>query len=236
MGDILIRVAIVDDDQSCINKLKELILLYGKENGEEFRIATFTNGVNFISEYTAEYDLVLMDIDMPHLSGMETAKLLRKVDSRVALIFVTNLALYAVMGYEVEAMDFIIKPVEQKIFFSKLKRILPRIKTEDVPFLMVNTKLGIARVYITDIYYISVKGRYVVLHTRNGDVDMHISMKEIEKKLSGYNFVRGDNSSMVNLMYVSAVTNEGAIVNGELVPASRNRKKALMDAFTLYLR
>lgn len=233
----MIKVALVDDDESCIIKLKEALLVYGKENGEEFRISTYTNGLNFISEYTAEYDMVLMDIDMPHLSGMETAKLLRKVDSRVALVFVTNLAAYAIKGYEVEAVDFIIKPIDNKIFFHKLKRILSRLKTaEEVPYLMVNSKLGIAKVYITDIYYITVQGRYVMLHTRNGDISMHISMKEIEKKLSGYNFVRGDNSSMVNLMYVSAVTNEGAIVNGELVPASRNRKKALLDAFTLYLR
>lgn len=233
----MVRVAIVDDDEVCINKLKEALLVYGKENSTEFRITTFTNGLNFISEYTADYDMVLMDIDMPHLNGMETAKLLRKVDSRVILLFVTNLANYAIKGYEVEASDFIIKPVNIKLFFSKLKRVLGRIKKEEQePYVMVTTRLGIAKVYISDIYYITVHGRYVLLHTKNGNMEMRISMKEIEKKLAGCNFVRGDNSSIVNLMYVSAVTNEGAIVNGELVPASRNRKKALLDAFTLYLR
>ncbi len=233
----MIRVALVDDDENSINKLKKMLINFGKENNEEFRITTFTNGVNFISEYTAEYDLVLMDIDMPYLNGMETAKLLRKVDSRVALIFVTNLANYAIGGYEVEAMDFIIKPLDVKIFFSKLKRVISRINSvESEPYLIVNTRLGLARVYISEIYYITVQGRYVLLHTRSGEMKMRISMKEIEKKLSGYNFVRGDNSSMVNLMYVSEVNNEGAIVNGELIPASRNRKKALLDAFTMYLR
>lgn len=233
----MLRVAIVDDEESCIKKLREELAAFAKANGEEFRVTEFTNGVNFISEYSAEYDIVFMDIDMPHLSGMETARLLRRVDERVALIFVTNLANYAIKGYEVQAVDFIVKPIEEKTFFTKLKRIISRIKVnEEEPYVKVNTKLGIARVYISEIYYITVQGRYVLLHTKNGEIEMRVSMKELEKQLTPLNFVRGDNSSMVNLMYVSAVTSEGAIVNGELIPSSRNRKKALLDAFTLYLR
>lgn len=233
----MIRVAIVDDDEKYATKLKGMLTSYGREKGEEFCVSTYTNGLNFIGEYTAEYDMVLMDIDMPHLDGMETAKLLRKMDSRVAVMFVTNLANYAIKGYEVDAVDFIIKPIDEQMFYSKLNRILPKIqRSESEPFVMVTTRLGCVKVYLSEIYYVTVQGRYVLLHTQKGNMEMHVSMKELEKMLERYHFVRGDNSSMVNLMYVTAVTNDGALVNGELIPASRNRRKALLDAFTLYLR
>ena len=89
---------------------------------------------------------------------------------------------------------------------------------------------------LADILYITVLGRYVLLHTKTGNVEMHTSMKALEKELESQGFVRGDNSSMVNLKYVTAVNDKGAVIDGEVIPCSRNRKKALMDAFTCYLR
>ena len=233
---MLIKVAIVEDDENCTQRLKELLERYAKECGETFHITTFTYGIDFISDYSAEYDLIFMDIDMPHMNGYKTAKLLRKVDSEVALIFVTNLAKYAIKGYEVDACDFMIKPVEYEPFSVKLKKAIAKMKKNEEDYLAVISRNGMARVYYSEIYYITVLQRYVMLHTKKGPIEMHISMKELEAKLKGTTFVRGDNSSMVNLMYVTAVNQEGAIVNGQLVPCSRNRRKALLDAFTLYVR
>jgi DNA-binding LytR/AlgR family response regulator len=75
-----------------------------------------------------------------------------------------------------------------------------------------------------------------MLHTKKGDMEMRVSMKDLELQLQGTSFVRGDNSSMVNLMHVTEVNQEGAVINGQVIPSSRNRRKALMDAFTLYTR
>lgn len=233
---MLINVAIVDDDGQCAQELQELLEKYGEEHGETFHVSMFSNGVNFISDYTAGYDLIFMEIDMPHMDGFETAKLLRKVDSKVALVFVTNSVKYAIKGYEVDACDFIIKPVEYATFSVKLNRTIAKLDKNKETYLIVVSRNGMERVYYSEIYYITVQKRYVMLHTKKGPIEMHISMKELEEKLKGEPFVRGDNSSMVNLMYVSQVNQEGAIVNGQLIPCSRNRRKALLDAFTLYLK
>ena len=232
----MIRIAIVEDSEETRLELQRMISEYGKEKEMHFLFSLFSNGVNFISDYTPQYDLVFMDIDMPLLNGLETAKLLRKLDSDVGLVFVTNLGKYAIAGYDVGAIGFIVKPLNYAALSVKLQRILTKVREEAEPFLTVSSRSGLIKVALSDIYYISVDGRYVILHTKTGDIEDHKSMKQMEKELESHDFIRCDNSSMVNLKYISEINAQGAIVNGRLIPCSRNGRKALLDAFTLYLR
>ena len=110
------------------------------------------------------------------------------------------------------------------------------VKKEEEPYLVVTSKSNVAKINLSDIYYITVDGRYVILHTKNGEIEHHKSMKQMEAELTPHDFVRCDNSSMVNLKHVSAVNNQSAVVNGDTVPCSRNGRKVLLDAFTIYLR
>lgn len=230
------RVAIVEDEEESARRLEEILKRYQDEFGTEFRISRFLDGIDFVDGYSADYDIVFMDIDMPHMNGMEAAKLMRECDPNVALIFVTNLAKYAIKGYDVGASGFLVKPLDYNTFCLRAGKEIERLKERDEPYLLVNSRVGKAKVLYSSICYITVHGRYVLLHMKNGVQELHVSMKELEPILSGHGFVRGDNSSMVNLKYVTEVNMEGAIVNGELIPCSRNRRKALLDAFTLYLR
>ncbi len=232
----MIRVAIVEDQEETRLELQKLITRYGEEKEINFQFTLFTNGVDFISDYMPQYDLVLMDIDMPLLNGLETAKLLRKLDSSVSLAFVTNLGKYAIAGYDVGAIGFIVKPLNYATLSVKLQRILTKVHEEPEPYLTVSSKAGMVKVALADIYYISVNGRYVMLHTKTGDIEDHKSMKQMEKELETHDFIRCDNSSMVNLRYVTEINARGAIINGQAIPCSRSGRKVLMDAFTLYLR
>jgi DNA-binding LytR/AlgR family response regulator len=144
----LLKIALIDDDESCILRLKEMLERYAKENGENFHIDTFSYGIDFISEYSAVYDLIFMDIDMPHMNGLKTAKLLRKIDDKVPLIFVTHLVKYAIKGYEVDAFDFIIKPLEYESLCFKLKKLFSKIKERDEAYLLVSSRMGKMKVYI----------------------------------------------------------------------------------------
>ena len=104
----MIRIAIVEDEQLFREKILRYLHRYEEKNKQSFSIKTFENGMQFLTDYRPEYDIIFMDIEMPYLSGMETAKRIRKVDSRTAIAFITNMANYAVQGYEVEAIDFIV--------------------------------------------------------------------------------------------------------------------------------
>ena len=232
----MIRVAIVEDSSETLRQLQGMIERYGRENEREFQFKCFSNGVDFISDYIPQYDLIFMDIDMPLLSGLETSRILRKLDSDVTLVFVTNLERYAINGYDVGAVGFIVKPLNYATFAIRMNQFLRHVAEGTEPFLLVTSKDGMAKVPLSDIYYITVAGRYVLLHTRNGEVECHKSMKALEQELQVHDFVRCDNSAMVNLKYVTAVQGSSAQVAGVTVTCSRNGRKTLLDAFTLYLK
>ncbi len=101
------RIAIVEDEESATQELRVLFARYGKENNMEFSLDTFPDALKFLASYRADYDLVMLDIEMPFMNGMEGAEKLRKLDPYVPIVFVTNMRRYAVAGYKVNAIDFI---------------------------------------------------------------------------------------------------------------------------------
>ena len=108
----MFRIAIVEDEDACARLLEDYIRRYGETAGDAFRTDRFPNGLEFIENYRPVYDVILMDIRMPLVDGMEAARRLRAQDEETALIFVTNMAQYAIKGYEVQALDFMLKPVQ----------------------------------------------------------------------------------------------------------------------------
>ena len=102
----MIHVAIVEDESKAREALKACLAYVAERNQTEIQITEFVSGTAFLGGYQPIYDIVLMDIEMPGMNGMETAKALRKMDAAVILIFVTNLTQYAIMGYEVDALSY----------------------------------------------------------------------------------------------------------------------------------
>ena len=123
---VLIRIAIVEDEPTERDRIKVYLEEIAQEDQTQFDIEQYSSGMAFVMRGMKDYDLVLMDIDMPNLNGIETAKALRKVDQSATLIFVTNMAQYAISGYEVNAIDFILKPVNRYSFAIKIKRAISR--------------------------------------------------------------------------------------------------------------
>ncbi len=129
---MMINVAVVEDEDSAAETLSEYFERYSHEKGAQFHIVRFDNPVNFLTNYKSKYDLVLMDIDLPDMDGMEASRRMREIDNLVTLIFVTNLSQYAVYGYEVNAFDYVVKPVSYFDFALKLERAVKRIENRDL--------------------------------------------------------------------------------------------------------
>mgnify|MGYP003379117498 CR=1 FL=1 len=118
------RIAIVEDEAEQREQLRSYILQYAGETSRSFDVVTFFNALELLEDYTPQYDIILLDIEMPGLNGMEAAERLRLVDGDVVLMFVTNMAQYAINGYAVGALDFVLKPVTYGQLALKLKKAM----------------------------------------------------------------------------------------------------------------
>lgn len=108
----MIRIAIAEDDPQCFAQLERYIGEYGRETGRAFQVTRYDNGEDLVERYKPEFDLILMDVEMPFMDGMTAAGYVREKDPEVVIVFVTNLAQYAIQGYSVNALDYILKPLE----------------------------------------------------------------------------------------------------------------------------
>ena len=116
----MLRVAIVEDSPRDAEQLTNCLRRFCSKHGTEIEIERYENALLFLQGYKGDFEIVFMDIDMPMMSGTEAARSLRRVDPHVLLIFVTALARFALNGYEVDAYDFIVKPVQENFFEAKM--------------------------------------------------------------------------------------------------------------------
>ncbi|MFA9376411.1 MAG: LytR/AlgR family response regulator transcription factor [Lachnotalea sp.] len=232
----MLNIAIVEDDDREANILEEYISEYGKTNKETFQIERFKNAINLLENYRHVYDIIFMDIMMPQINGMEAAVKLRELDNVVILIFVTNMAKYAVKGYEVDALDFILKPVGYATFSMKFKKALAKISSNAGFNIVVSRKGGIVYLSSRQLVYIEVSGHKVQYHLFDSVVDGYGSLSDLEKQLQVCSFLRCNSCYLINPQYISRV--QGYIItmtNGEELLISHPRKKMFMKQLADWL-
>ena len=230
-----LHVAIVEDEEIHQQALQAHLLRYGQENDVAFDIRVFANPILLLENYKPVYDLIFMDIQMPDLSGMETARKLRAVDQNVLLIFVTSLAQYAIEGYEVAAVDYILKPVQYFSFAMRLTRAIWRINAEAGEALQVANSSGTARIKLRDILYVEISGHTMTYHTHEGIVLGTGTLSALEEKLRGKRFARCNSCYLVNLAYVDTVKGYQLLLkDGTELQISQPKKKTFMQAVAAY--
>lgn len=232
---MLINIAIVEDENSAAALLKSYLDRFAAEAGGEVEFNTlfFPDGLSFLAYEKTRFNIVFMDIDMPCLDGMKTAEKLRSADSSVVIIFVTNLMHYAVKGYEVGALDFLVKPVSYENFSLKLRRAVEQIKVTNADRIALKSDGVVRVVRRQDIKYAEIVSHDVVYHTSFGDIHAYGSLNNAEKLL-GAGFVRCNSCYIVNLAFVDSVDGFTVIVDGVPLSVSRLKKKDFMKALADY--
>lgn len=229
------QVAIVEDETLATDTLRSYFKRYQERSGHEFLLDIFPDGENFLIHYKPIYDLVLMDIQMPHMNGMDAAAKLREMDHAVTLIFVTNMAQYAVKGYEVNAFDYIVKPVSYAGFSLKLQRALNQLAVKKDQEIIVSHDDLIRRVPSSQIRYIEISGHDMIIHTTKENIEAYGNLKQVEAKLNSAIFARCNNCYLVNLNYVRAIQGQLVYVGDDVLQMSRPRRKAFIQALNNYL-
>lgn len=228
-------VAVVEDSQAEADLLKEYFSRYSADKGTQFRVTHFESSRLFLNKYKPIYDIVLLDIGLPGINGMETAVRLREVDKTTMIIFVTNMAQFAVRGYEVGAFDFVVKPVTYSNFALKLQRALNTISSRRDHEVVVSTADGIFRIASSQIKYIEISGHKMTYHTTDGTINAYGNLKEVDAGLNGRMFVRCNSCYLVNLNYVQAVRGYKVVVYGDELQISRPRRKDFVQALNDFL-
>lgn len=230
----MIKIAIVEDEELYAKQLNEYLRQYERENGEAIKVTIYSDGDRIVDKYQSQYDIILMDIEMKFMDGMSAAEEIRKIDTEVVIIFITNMTQYAIRGYAVNALDYVLKPVSYFALSQRLNRAIGRMRKRESKMIMVNMKGGIVRLNIANIYYIESQGHTLILHTILGDYETSGTMKEMEGKLLDMNFCRGNKGYLINLQHVDGISDGCAIVKDERLILSRARKKEFMEALTKY--
>ena len=231
----MVRVALVEDDAAYRRELLGYLDRYSRESGEKFRVTTFTDGAEIAEEYTADYDIILMDIVMTFMDGMKAAEAIRTVDSEVVIIFITNTPQYVMKGYTVGALDYVLKPVSYFAFSQRIQRALERMKRRTRKYISVPFKGGMKKLDISQITYIEVRDHDLIYHTTAEDFTSKGSLTELEESLGRDHFFRCNKCYLVNLEYVDSVENSAITVGEDQIQVSRARKKALMDVLNDYI-
>jgi len=229
------NIAIVEDDQTEAAKLRQYFDQYTAERGTIFKISHFESAEQFLGKYEPVYDIVLLDIMLPKMNGMEAAVKLRELDETTTIIFVTNMAQFAVRGYEVDAFDFVVKPVSYSNFSLKLQRALNKLSSRRETEVIVSTSEGMFRIASSQIRYIEISGHRLVYHTTSGTIGSYGTLKEVEAILSDKVFVRCNSSYLVNLNYVRAIRGHTVLVGSDELPISRPKKKPFVQAVNDFL-
>lgn len=229
------HIAIVDDDAEYAALLKSYLERYEQERNTKLRVSLFADGDEIALNYKPEYNIILMDVEMQFMDGIFAAAEIRQVDTQVVIIFVTNQAQFAVKGYTVDALDYLLKPVSYFAFSQCLDRAFQRLERRNRQSIVINIKGGFMRLEISDIYYIEVRDHSLMYHTADRLISARGTMRELEERLDGCGFFRCSKGYFINLEHVEGYQGDSALVGGDEIPVSRARKKEFLDALNNYL-
>ena len=198
----MIRIAIAEDEPSYAKQLQDYIQDFSRESGLAVEVTSYSDGDELVEGYKAQFDIILLDVEMPFLDGMTAAELIRRQDPEVVIIFITNMAQYAIRGYAVDAMDYVLKPVSYFALSQRLSRAIRRMKKRQRHFITVPIKGGALKLDTGELYYLESQGHRLIFHTVGGDHISAGSMGEWEEKLIPLGFFRSNKGYLLNLEHV----------------------------------
>lgn len=231
----MLQIAIVEDEEANRVQLQEYIDRYALENGLNFQVICFSSGDAFLTHYDGRFDVILMDIEMPGSDGMQIAHRLREQDSQVVLVFITNMAQYAVQGYAVQALDYILKPLSYISFQMRFARALGRIDNQRHAQILLDCNNRQLRIPVRSIIYVEVQQKRLCYHTEQGDYTTRGTLKSAEEQLAKFHFAKGNNWYLVNLAQITEIGQKSLMAGKVELPVSRGCRMEVLQALNAYI-
>lgn len=231
------KILIVEDEAAAAQALKDALERYGAEHAVQFKTTCITSALNVTEAAFSAADLVFMDIDLPGGNGLDTAIELRRHNHTTPLVFVTNLAQYAVRGYAAEALDFIVKPFTYGAFAMRMDRALAVMQRQAQRSITLKSRDGIRVVTASDLVFIETQGHGVRYHLADGgSFEVRESLTHAFDALVGSPFLRVSSSCAINMAFVRGVHDlEVTLADGTTAWISRANRKRCLDELARYL-
>lgn len=228
------RLAICDDNQTDAAYLQTLLKRWAASTGTVLNIESFPSAEAFLFRYEEDrsFDLLLLDIEMGQMSGVELARKIRQENRLVQIVFITGYMEYISEGYDVEALHYLIKPVTEEKFRTVLERAVQRLDSREKA-LCLSMPGTVMRIPLREIRYLEVRRNYVTVCGQEAWT-VKKTLNELEKELDG-SFFRTDRSHIVNLHFVRKITRTQVILkDGGELPLSRKFYEEMNRAMIHY--
>ncbi len=233
----MLRIAVCDDSSSDIASVVKHLKRLEQELSIQMEIAVFQSAESLLVAYPQHADMLILDVQMGKMSGIELARTIRRQDKTVSIIFMSNYLQYAVEGYSVNAFRYLLKPLNQTQFDYEVRDLLVSLERDKQKTILLKTRSAQYAASPQDILYIeTLPKKHLRFHFQNDHMDIPGLIGTWETWLASQEFFRAHNAYLINLSYVRKIDGDCVIItNGETLPVSRRRKKELCDAFCLHL-
>ena len=232
-----LKIAVCDDDKNDQDYVIKLIREWASSTDRKIDIKTFISAEQFLFQYSEEKDfqILILDIEMGKMNGVELAKELRKANGDLQIVFVTGFPDFISEGYEVDAVHYLMKPLQKERFFGAMEKAAAHLKKAE-PVIILKDSGEMTRIVLKNIYYVEAFSHSCILHTTDGNIEYKISISSLEKEL-GDGFVRVHRSCLVNIDRIKKIVKTEVLLdNGETVPLSRRKYNEVNLAFIEHFR
>lgn len=229
------KIALCDDEQMICEQLKSYLERFSQERREEFQLAEFHSAEMLLAE-KQDFDILLLDIQMGGMTGMNAARELRKRGSKAVIFFITSMTHYAIEGYEVHAFSFLAKPLLYEVFAERMGDAVRGLKKSAGQSLQFSTAEGLIRVNTNEVSYIE-SFRHEIRFVCEGFsfTEGEVSLSGLEQKLTGCGFFRVHKSYLVNMRNIRLIREtEIDMMDGTTVPLSKYRRREFLSTYAVY--
>ncbi|MDF7665806.1 LytTR family DNA-binding domain-containing protein [Bifidobacterium sp. ESL0745] len=229
-----IRIALVEDDEDDADTLSSFISKFFNSDHSKFSIIRFNNGDDFLEKYSAQINLIFMDIEMPGTNGMASAQKLRKIAPETPLIFSTRLSQFASIGYNVDALGYLLKPLNYHAFVIPMRKAVKHIASRSTVTLTLCTNGRDEFVSSARIKFVEVRGHILYYHIDDEKWKIWGSLKSASEQLYDAGFILCNRYCLVNPQWIDSINGNTLTIGSDTVTISRNKKKKLLKTLLQY--
>lgn len=230
----MLLVSIIDPSKEDVTHLSALIERYFRRNGTAYVQRVYQSGMEFVRS-AENSDIVFLETNLEKLDGLETARIIRKLGNEAQLIFIARGAEMAIHGYSVDALDYLLKPVESAAVERALDKAVRRLSSRSCAYLALKLPNGTASISTNDITYVEVFDHNLVYHTTGGDYTVRGRLGDVYEQLDHDYFLACNRSFIVNLRYVTEICTDHVILNGTKISVSKSHRKEIQSRFSAFM-